>query len=311
MKVSVTTPVWGCSTNNLIAIAKMAEDSGVYSILSPEVPPYSGLANANLMANHTSNTKVGTWISNIYLRHSVLCAGEAMTIQEFSNDRLLLGLGVSHKPVNSRLGIDMGDPIESMRTYVNDIRSYVDGSSEQISLKRKVTQFPIFIAGLTEKTAELAGEVADGLMPYLASTEHIKKLISSVSKGRENSDLQGTPFCMTAGLPSFISDDEDKAIESAIKGLSGYARLPYYQRVLDLSGYGEIVKRIQAGENPAECLTAELVKDLALVGSVSNCKNTLNKFIEAGVEMPIITPNAVGKQSPLEVMQNIVDVIQS
>ena len=100
MKVSITTPVCGCSAENLIAIAKMAEDSGIYAILSPEVTPYSGLSNASLMANHTSNTLVGTRIANIYLRHPVLCAAESMPIQEFSNDRLLLGLGVSHKPVN-------------------------------------------------------------------------------------------------------------------------------------------------------------------------------------------------------------------
>ena len=49
MKVSITTPVWGCSAENLISIAKMAEDSGIYAILSPEVPPYSGLSNASLM----------------------------------------------------------------------------------------------------------------------------------------------------------------------------------------------------------------------------------------------------------------------
>mgnify|MGYP001173526800 FL=1 len=310
MKVSITTPVWGCSAENLIAIAKMAEDSGIYAILSPEVPPYSGLSNASLMANHTSNTLVGTWIANIYLRHPVLCAAESMTIQEFSNDRLLLGLGVSHKPVNSRLGIEMGDPIDTMRNYVNSVRSYVDGTSEQISLKRKVSQFPIYIAGLTERTAELAGEVADGLMPYLASTSHLKKLSDSVKKGRESSNLT-SDFCLTAGLPSFISDDEDLAIESANKGLSGYARLPYYQRVLDLSGYGEIVSKIKDGANPAEVLTDELVNDLALVGPAKKCSETLSRFIDAGADMPIITPNAVGKQSPLEVMQNILDVINS
>ena len=116
---------------------------------------------------------------------------------------------------------------------------------------------------------------------------------------------------MTAGLPSFISDDEDLATDSAIKGLSGYARLPYYQRVLDLSGYGEIVAKIKDGANPAEALTAELVNDLALVGSVKKCSETLSRFIEAGADMPIITPNAVGKQSPLEVMQNILDVVNS
>lgn len=308
MRISVTTPVWGCSTDNLIGIAKLAEDSSIYGILSPEVPPYSALANASILSNHTKETLVGTWIANIYLRHPVLCAAESMTIQEYSSDRLMLGLGVSHKPVNSRLGIEMGDPIESMRNYVNSVRSYVDGSSDQISLKRKINPFPIYIAGLTEKTAQLAGEIADGLMPYLAGPEHLKKLKESVLKGRESSSLS-SDFVMTTGLPSFISEDLDLATEVARKSLSGYARLPFYQRVLKLSGYEDVVKSIEDGENPAEALTPELVNELALVGPASKCKETLLKYSEAGADMPIITPNPVGKQSPLEVMEQIIQVI--
>ena len=34
MKVSVTTPVWGCSVENLIGIAKLAEDSPIEALLS-------------------------------------------------------------------------------------------------------------------------------------------------------------------------------------------------------------------------------------------------------------------------------------
>ncbi len=308
MKVSVTTPVWGCSVENLIGIAKLAEDSPIEALLSPEVPPYSALSNAQIFSEYTKKTKVGTRISNIYLRHPVMCAAESITIQELSEGRLILGLGVSHKPVNSRLGIEMGDPIDSMRQYVNSVRSYIDGSSDQISLKRKVSPVPIYIAGLTEKTAELAGEVADGLMPYLASTNHLKKLKACVDKGRSSSDLT-SDFTMTAGLPSFISDDMDLAVQSAIKGLSGYARLPFYQRVLKLSGYEDIVNSIEGGANPAEALTPELVSDLALVGPVEKCKETLSKYVEAGADMPIITPNPVGKQSPLEVMEKIIEVI--
>tara|TARA_B100001996_G_scaffold382337_1_gene373902 strand:+ start:1771 stop:2700 length:930 start_codon:yes stop_codon:yes gene_type:complete len=309
MKVGVTTPVWGCSIENLIGIAKLAEDSPIDALFSPEVPPYSALSNAQIFAEYTKETKVGTWIANIYLRHPVMCAAESMNIQELTSGRLILGLGVSHKPVNARLGIDMGDPIESMRNYVNSVRSYIDGSSDQISLKRKVDPVPIFIAGLTEKTAELAGEVADGLMPYLASTDHLKALKSSVDKGRSSSSLS-SDFTMTTGLPSFISDDIELATQSAIKGLSGYARLPFYQRVLKLSGYEEVVKNIEDGMNPAEALTPELVSDLALVGPVSQCKETLAKFVSAGADMPIITPNPVGKQSPLEVMEKIIEVVK-
>ena len=110
-------------------------------------------------------------------------------------------------------------------------------------------------------------------------------------------------------LPSFISDDMDLAVQSAIKGLSGYARLPFYQRVLKLSGYEDIVNSIEGGANPAEALTPELVSDLALVGPVEKCKETLSKYVEAGADMPIITPNPVGKQSPLEVMEKIIEVI--
>ena len=127
MKIGVTTPVWGCSVENLIGIAKLAEDSPVDALLSPEVPPYSSLSNAQIFSDYTKETKVGTWIANIYLRHPVMCAAESMNIQELTGGRLILGLGVSHKPVNARLGIDMGDPIESMRNYVNSVRSYVDG----------------------------------------------------------------------------------------------------------------------------------------------------------------------------------------
>ncbi|MEC9381849.1 MAG: LLM class flavin-dependent oxidoreductase [Thermodesulfobacteriota bacterium] len=308
MDISVTTPVFGCSANDLVGIARLAEDSNTYAILSPEVPPWSGLSNAHLLSNHTKETKIGTWISNIYLRHSVMCAAEAMTIQEASGNRMLLGLGVSHAPVNAALGVEMNDPIGSMRTYVNEIREHLDGSSKQTRLKRQVEPFPIYIAGLTERTAELAGEVADGLMPYLATPDHLQKLIQAGKKGRESSSLE-SDLIMTAGLPSFISEDLDLAIASAKKGLTGYCMLPFYQRVLTLGGYGDIVEKIKGGEKPAEVLTDELVTQLGLVGPISQCKEALSKWKDAGVDMAIITPNPVGKQTPIEIMENIVQVI--
>ena len=160
----------------------------------------------------------------------------------------------------------------------------------------------------TELTALGAGYIA-GLKPAFWDIDHLKKLKACVDKGRSSSELT-SDFTMTAGLPSFISDDMDLAVQSAIKGLSGYARLPFYQRVLKLSGYEDIVNSIEGGANPAEALTPELVSDLALVGPIGKCKETLAKFADAGADMPIITPNPVGKQSPLEVMEKIIEVIK-
>ncbi|MEE9215035.1 MAG: LLM class flavin-dependent oxidoreductase, partial [Thermodesulfobacteriota bacterium] len=101
-KVATISPVWGCSVDELRSLAKTAEDGGFEGIFSPEVPPYSAISNAQVFAECTSRIKVGTWIANIYMRHPVMAAAASLTIQEITGGRMILGLGISHKPVNDR-----------------------------------------------------------------------------------------------------------------------------------------------------------------------------------------------------------------
>ena len=168
-RIATISPVWGCSVADLRALAKEAEGGGFEAIFSPEVPPYNGLSNAQVFAEATSKIKVGTWITSIYMRQPVITAATALTIKELSGGRMVLGLGVSHKPVNDRYGIEMGNPIEKMREYVKAVKSFMDGTAPQLTLKRELPKVPVYIAGLTKGAARLAGEVADGIMPYMST----------------------------------------------------------------------------------------------------------------------------------------------
>ena len=141
-RIATISPVWGCSVDDLRVLAGIAEDAGFEGIFSPEVPPYSALANAQVFAEATSKIRVGTWITNIYMRHAVVATAEALTIQEISGGRMILGLGVSHKPVNDRYGIDMGDPLEVMRNYVSAVNSFSDGSSPLLTIKDSCLNCP-------------------------------------------------------------------------------------------------------------------------------------------------------------------------
>ncbi|HEY7536079.1 MAG TPA: hypothetical protein VH878_09065, partial [Thermodesulfobacteriota bacterium] len=114
---------------------------------------------------------------------------------------------------------------------------------------------------------------------------------------------------ITNGIPSFISDDLESARKAAKRGLSGYARFPYYQRLIKNIGFGDIVEKINSGANPADVITDELVESVALIGPSGRCRERLEAFREAGVRLPIIVPNPVGKQSNLEVMQNMVKAL--
>jgi len=140
-RLATISPVWGCKVEDLRALAKIAEDGGFEGIFSPEVPPYSAISNAQVFAEATSTIKVGTWIANIYMRQPVIATATALTIQEITGGRMILGLGVSHKPVNDRYEIDMGDPVESMKDYVTAVKSYADGSNPALSLKENCLNY--------------------------------------------------------------------------------------------------------------------------------------------------------------------------
>lgn len=305
-RLATISPVWGCSVKDLRALAKIAEDGGFEAIFSPEVPPYNSLSNAQVFAEATSKIKVGTWIANIYMRQPVMATATSLTIQEITGGRMILGLGVSHKPVNDRYEIDMGDLVESMRDYVTAVRSFADGSNPALSLKRELPKLPVYIAGLTKGAATLAGEIADGLMPYMATPDYVKTLKGYVAEGAKNAGRDPSEIDITNGIPSFVSDDLEAATKSAKRGLSGYARFPFYQRLIRNIGFGEVVDEIQGGANPAEVFSDELVEAFALVGPADKCKAKLQEFRDAGVDLAIIVPGPVGKQSNVEVMENTI-----
>lgn len=302
-KIATTSPVWGCSVSDLRELAKITEEAGFDGIFSPEVPPYSAITNAQVFAECTERINVGTWIANIYMRQPVVATATALTIQEITDGRMILGLGVSHKPVNNRYDIDMGNPIEAMRSYVGEVRAFADGTSPRLSLKRKVPDLPVYIAGLTKAAAELAGEVADGIMPYLCPPAYIAALKEQVAAGAAKVERDPSAVSITNGIPSFVSEDGDAAVAAAKRGLGPYARFPFYQRLIRNIGFGDIIDQVQDGANPAEAFTDELIDSVALAGTPDNCRKKLEEHFAAGVDLAILVPGPVGKQSNIEVME--------
>jgi len=302
-RIATISPVWGCSVSDLRALALEAEAGGFEAIFSPEVPPYNGLSNAQVFAEATTKIKVGTWITNIYMRQAVMAAATAMTIQEVSGGRMVLGLGVSHKPVNDRYEIVMGDPVEKMRGYVKAVKSFMDGTAPALTLKREVPKVPVYIAGLTKGAAKLAGEVADGIMPYMSTPEYIKKLAGYVAEGAKAAGRETSEIDITLGIPSVVSDDLELARKAGKRGLSGYLRFPFYQRLMTNNGFGGAIEKIKGGTDPMEVFSDEMLDAVALVGPADRCRERLEAYRKAGVALPIIVPNAAGKQSNVDVMK--------
>jgi alkanesulfonate monooxygenase SsuD/methylene tetrahydromethanopterin reductase-like flavin-dependent oxidoreductase (luciferase family) len=240
------------------------------------------------------------------MRQAVMAAAEALTIQEITGGKMILGLGVSHKPVNTRYEIEMGDPVDTMRDYVGQVKAFMDGTAPQLTLKRDLPKVPVYIAGLTKGAANLAGEVADGLMPYMATVDYISTLRGYVAEGAQAAGRDPSEIDITLGIPSIVSDDLELAQTAGIKGFSPYLNFPFYQRLMINNGYGDAIDKVRAGEKPADVFTAEMLDSVALVGPPDRCRAKLQEYRDAGVDLPIIVPGAAGKQSNVEVMENTV-----
>jgi alkanesulfonate monooxygenase SsuD/methylene tetrahydromethanopterin reductase-like flavin-dependent oxidoreductase (luciferase family) len=159
-------PGAGWSAAEITAVAQEAEAAGFDAIFAAEVNN-DVLATAQLMGTATRHIQVGTWIANIYLRHPYVCAQAAALIADATGGRLILGLGVSHPPVNGALGIDMPNASSTIGQYATAVQSWLRGEGPATHLPQRPAAHPVpvYVAALTSRTVEQTGAVADGIMP--------------------------------------------------------------------------------------------------------------------------------------------------
>src|SRR5437899_13077523 len=122
-------PQWrgGWGAGEIRHAAAAAEDAGFEAIFCAEVNN-DALAAAQLMGEATKRIKVGSWVADIYLRLPYICAKTAMLAADATDGRFILGLGVSHQPVNRALGIEMPNPSTALRDYAVDVANWVPGA---------------------------------------------------------------------------------------------------------------------------------------------------------------------------------------
>lgn len=270
-------------------VARAAEDAGFDAIFCAEVNNDS-MATALLMGTATRQIKVGTWVANIYLRLPYLCAKNAALAADATGGRFILGLGVSHQPVNQALGVDMPDPAMALRKYAVEVANWLRGEGPATHLPQQPSPLPvpIYLAALTSQSVEMAGEIADGVMPLWWSPERLKRSKTWVERGRAKSPGRAN-LDMTLGLPTYVGDDID-ALRAAARGnLALFTALPFFRRLMRASGFDAEADKAEQGDG-GEALSDRLLDAICLIGPPARCRDRLAAYREAGLDLPILWP---------------------
>jgi alkanesulfonate monooxygenase SsuD/methylene tetrahydromethanopterin reductase-like flavin-dependent oxidoreductase (luciferase family) len=281
----------GLSFAELQQLAREAESAGFEAVFSPELMN-DALANCHVMAQATSKIKVGTWIANIYLRHPALCAQTAVAIDDTSKGRLILGLGVSHRPLVEGIYKEkMDKPRDLLREYITTIRNITTGKGypgSPVQPRAATYKVPIYVGALALGTVELCGELADGAMLYLCPKSRIPRAMAAVEKGAAKAGRSAASVDITTGLPACISDDANAAKATARNNLAFYGTLPFYNKLFQSSGFVQEAEALAKGN--AQGVSDKMAEELSLIGPPARCREQLAAFRDAGIQLPIVVP---------------------
>lgn len=281
-----------------------AEKLGYDIAWSAEAYGSDAVAPLAWMGAHTTTLRLGTGIMQMHARTPAMTAMTAMTLDQLSGGRFVLGLGVSGpQVVEGWHGVSYGKPLARTREYIAILRKIFareaplehqgayftvpyageDASGLGKPLKSIVhgrPDLPIFIAAIGPKNVTLAAEIADGWIPVFFAPEHfgifsdhVQEGFSKAGGGKGHDDFTISPYV------SVVIGEDTEACRDAVRpqialyvGGMGAKGQNFYNKLVRRYGYEEAADTIQnlylsgKKEEAAAAIPDDLVDKVALCG---------------------------------------------
>jgi 5,10-methylenetetrahydromethanopterin reductase len=251
-----------------------AEADGFDSFWIAQIFGLDALTALAVAGASTSRIELGTAVVPTYPRHPMMLAGQALTVQAATGDRLALGIGLSHKIVIEDLwGYSYAKPVRHMREYLEALLPLLRGESVAVtgeditcigSLDITGAAAPdVIVAALGAQMLKLAGSTGCGTITWCTGERTLVEHV--VPRITEAADAAGQlrPR-VVAGLPVCVTADPDAARALVAEQLALYGGLPSYRAMLDLEG----------ADGPA---------DVAIIGDEEHVASALGRLSDGGV----------------------------
>jgi alkanesulfonate monooxygenase SsuD/methylene tetrahydromethanopterin reductase-like flavin-dependent oxidoreductase (luciferase family) len=296
----------GRSLEQAIERVKLAESLGYESAYVTHIAGRESLTVITTYAMSTSSIRVGTGVVPIYTRTPATMAQTAATIDELSDGRLTLGLGVSHRPVvEGWHGQTIERPVAEMREYALIVRAILRGEDPPRGEKWRTgfhlvgldprPALPLYIAALSPAMLRLAGEIADGVLLWLCNPRYIQDVvIPEVSAGRERAGLPLKGFDIVPAVPAALTEDPASTHQAMRKDLLPYFGLPFYRAMIERTGFASDIEAYDRAAGDLEAMQSAIsdafLDELTAVGDETQVREGIERYRRSGASSPCIGP---------------------
>jgi probable F420-dependent oxidoreductase len=268
--------VWGhldtLSAADARVYARQVEALGFGTLWVPETVGREPFTFLGMLSGEVDRITLGTSIVSIWGHDAQATRMAAETLSEATAGRFVLGLGVSHPHLATKLrGHAFERPLTRMREYLAAYRSAIyrgpgiDGVTP-----------PILVAALRERMTDLAATDADGAFPYLVTVERVAWMRARLDAARDD----GTRPLLAVTLPVVLGGDR----HAARAYLKPYLRTPTYHASWELQGF-----TAEDWEAPG---SDRLLEAMVAVGNERDARARIDELLSAGADHVAIIPVA-------------------
>ena len=266
--------IFGSSRNidDLKKQVQVANNLGYSTFWTPQIFNLDALTALAVIAESVEGIRLGTSVIPTYPRHPMMLAQQALTVNQVSNGRLDLGIGLSHKPVVEGMwGISFDAPVGHMSDYLQILMALLHDGTISYGGKHLTSRGgidvpadapPVLVAALGPQMLKLVGRVADGTVTWMTGPETIRNHISPIINVAAEEAGRPVPQVIAA-VPVCITSDLDIAEEYAKRDFGFYGDLPSYRAMLEREGLANSW-------------------DIALSGSFEEVAEGLEKYSDSG-----------------------------
>lgn len=196
----------------------------------------------------TNVIQLGTAVVPTWTQHPMALAASALTAQSASHGRLVLGIGLSHKPaVEGRWHMTWEKPIRHVLDYLDVLQPLLAGEAVQHRgevwsltndgpLPRPTEDAPkVMLAALGDQMLRIAGRRTDGTILWCVGPRTIETHIAPRIHDAADAADRHAP-AIVCSIPCWVTDDPQPARDLIAQLLSVYAELPSYRSMLDIEG---------------------------------------------------------------------------
>ncbi|CAA9507430.1 MAG: ATP/GTP-binding protein [uncultured Solirubrobacterales bacterium] len=344
MRLGLHVGYWGLGleAHEQLALVREAEELGFDSVWAAEAYGSDAATVLAWLASNTERIRIGSAIFQIPGRSPAMCAMTAATLDNISNGRMILGIGASGPQVAEGWhGQRFPKQIQRTREYIGIVRKALarerleydgeiftlplpDGPGKALKLTIGTVQerLPIYLAAIGPNNTRLAGEVADGWMPFLFKPEETGEFRSLLSEGAERGGHElAEDFDVAPNVNVSVDDDVDRARDAMrpllalYVGGMGSREKNFYNQLVQRYGFEDAAREVQdlylegKRDEAAAALPTELIDQVTLCGPEGQIRERLAAYADAGIGTLIATPLAMDVEGRSRTMRALADFL--